>query len=347
MVKPTFLVFLVFAFCLTFLSFNIKTSTHKTVKEKQLRTIIIDPGHGGTDAGAKGQYSYEKDICLAVSLKLGKMIQKEFPDVKVIYTRTTDTYPALHYRANFANEKKGDLFLCVHVNSAPTQKKQELIGYKTITYYEGKGKNRKKKTKEMPQYRTYTLPSAAKGTETYIWGAGKSDEKELAIRENAPMMKEENYRQSYGDIDVNSPEFTALSLLKTKQYFKRSATFAGMVQDEFVKVGRIDRDVKQRPVGIWVLQATAMPSVLVETGFISNPEEERYLNSQAGQTELSECIVRALKKYQKWLEEKADEIEKKEKEEHRNSQKKIITRDVADTKAFLEFVERKENQHFH
>jgi N-acetylmuramoyl-L-alanine amidase len=100
-------------------------------------------------------------------------------------------------------------------------------------------------------------------------------------------------------------------------------------------------------VGIWVLQATAMPSVLIETGFISNPEEERYLNSQAGQTELSECIVKALKKYQQWLNEKADDVEKKEKNDTNKAVKLYTQNQVADTKAFLEFVQRKENQHFH
>src|SRR5687767_10202313 len=205
----------------------------KTKKRRVIRTIVIDPGHGGTDAGAKGQYSYEKDICLAVSLKVGTMIEKEFPDVKVLYTRKTDTYPALHARADFANENKGDLFLCIHVNSAPMQRKSELTGYKTVTYYTGKGKNRKKKTKQVPQYRYYNLPSAAKGTETYIWGAGKTDDKELAVRENASMLTEANYKEKYGDLDPSSPEFIAYSLLKTKQYFKRSATLAGYVQDEF------------------------------------------------------------------------------------------------------------------
>lgn len=98
--------------------------------------------------------------------------------------------------------------------------------------------------------------------------------KEVALRENAPLMMEDNYKQTYGDIDVNSPEFIALSLLKTKQFFKRSANLAGFVQDEFAKVGRVDRDVRQRGVGIWVLQATAMPSILVETGYITNRSEE-------------------------------------------------------------------------
>lgn len=342
MIKRTFLVFLAAAFTISFFSFKGDDISTTPRKQKVVKTIVIDPGHGGSDAGAKGQYSYEKDICLDVSLKLGKMIEREFPDIKLLFTRTSDTYPALHARADYANNNKGDLFLCIHVNSAPAQRKAELTGYKTVTYYTGKGKNRKKKTKKVPQYRYYNLPSKAKGTETYIWGAHKSEEKELAVRENAPMLAEENFEQNYGGIDPNSPEFIALSLLKTKQYFKRSATLAGYVQDEFVKVGRVDRDVKQRGVGIWVLQATAMPSVLIETGFISNPEEEKYLNSQEGQNELSECIIRALKKYIGWLEEKQgddkkDVIEEKITESDRKAA-------AANTKAFLEMVEANEKK---
>ena len=328
-------IYLLLAASFSVLIFSFRTDLPE---QKVIQTIIIDPGHGGTDAGAKGQYSYEKDICLDVSLKVGAMIEREFPDVKVLYTRKTDTYPALHARADFANENKGDRFLCIHVNSAPSRRVSEVTGYKTVTYYTGKGKNRKKKTKKVPQYRSYTLPSNAKGTETYIWGAGKTDDKELAVRENASMLNEANYKERYGDMDPNSPEFIAMSLLKTKQYFKRSATLAGLVQDEFVRVGRVDRDVKQRPVGIWVLQATAMPSVLVETGFISNPEEEKYLNSEAGQIELSECIVRALKKYSNWLEEKADE---KDKDSDKTAKVRPTT---AETRKMLEDMDRLERQ---
>ncbi len=336
MIKRTLFFFLIASFCVSTFSF-ITTHSEKPGKQKVVRTIVIDPGHGGSDAGAKGQYSYEKDICLAVSLKLGKMIEAKFPDIKLVYTRTTDTYPALHSRANLANDSKGDLFICVHVNSAPMKKGSEIVGYKKVTYYTGKGKNRKKKTKEVPQYRYFNIPSTAKGTETYIWGAHKSEEKELAVRENAPMLAEENYKENYGGIDPNSPEFIALSLLKTKQFFKRSATLAGYVQDEFVKVGRVDRDVKQRPVGIWVLQATAMPSVLIETGFISNPEEERYLNSNEGQSELSECIVNALDKYIKWLEEKQEDV----KADDNGKNNKAAAKDVT---SFLNMVEEKEKK---
>lgn len=343
MIKRTLFFFLSLSLIITIFSFvnddnNTSIKNHRVVK-----TIIIDPGHGGSDEGAKGQYSFEKDICLSVSLKLGKLIEEEFPDIKLLYTRTTDTYPELHTRANFANTNKGDLFLCVHVNSAPPIRHSELTGYKTVTYYIGKGKKRKKKTKQVPQYRYWTTPSLAKGTETYIWGAHKSDEKELAVRENAPMLAEENFDINYGGIDPNSPEFIALSLLKTKQFFKRSATLAGFVQDEFVKIGRVDREVRQRGVGIWVLQATAMPSVLVETGFISNPEEEKYLNSNEGQAELSECIVKALGKYLSWLEEKNDNVEKDEKVIN-SSKNNGDNSSVKNTAAFLRMVEENEKK---
>lgn len=302
MTNRLLLLFILAAGCISVSSFVRETPAPK--KKKVINTIVIDPGHGGSDAGAKGQYSTEKEICLAVSLKLGALIRNEFPDLNILFTRETDTYPELHDRAKFANENKGDLYLCVHVNAAGGRRKAELIGYKTVTYYTGKGASRKKRTKRVPQYRYTNLPSEAKGTETYIWGAHRSEDKELAIIENAPMLREENFEKNYGNIDVNSPEFIAISLLKTKQYFKRSATLAGFIQDEFVKVGRVDRDVRQRGIGIWVLQATAMPSVLIETGFISNPDEEQYLNSNEGQEELSACIVRALKNYIAWLEQR-------------------------------------------
>jgi N-acetylmuramoyl-L-alanine amidase len=332
MIVRTLLFFLAASFAITFFSF--RKDAPIGPKQKVLKTIVIDPGHGGSDPGARGTYSVEKDICLDVSLKVGALIEKELPDVRLVYTRTTDTYPALHARANLANESKGDLFLCIHVNSAPPKKHSEVVGYKKVTYYVGKGKNRKKKTKSVPQYRYWTTPSTAKGTETYIWGAHKGDDKELAVRENAPMLQEEDYKSNYGDIDPTSPEFIALSLLKTKQYFKRSATLAGFVQDEFLKVGRVDRDVRQRGVGIWVLQATAMPSILVETGFISNPEEEKYLNSEEGQNELSRCIVNALKTYISWLEKQQEGVT-----DQARVKPPFPTRDVS---ALLHAIEEKE-----
>ncbi|MBN8673506.1 MAG: N-acetylmuramoyl-L-alanine amidase [Chitinophagales bacterium] len=333
MIRRTLAFFVIAAFSISLFSFSSTENTGIKKKQRVVKTIVIDAGHGGSDGGAKGSYSYEKDICLDVSLKVQEIMAKELPDVKLLMTRTTDSYPALHTRANFANNNKGDLFLCIHVNAAPPKRHSEIIGYKTVTSYAGKGKKRKKVTRKVPKYRTWTTPSPAKGTETYIWGAHKNEDKEVAMRENAPMLTEDNFESNYGPIDPNSPEFIALSLLKTKQYFKRSATLAGFVQDEFAKIGRIDRDVRQRGVGIWVLQATAMPSILVETGYITNREEEDYLNSKAGQKELAECITRAVKNYIAWLEKQQN---------YQDTDNNAAT--AANTKAMLEAVDKKEKQ---
>jgi N-acetylmuramoyl-L-alanine amidase len=141
-------------------------------------------------------------------------------------------------------------------------------------------------------------PNPAKGTETYIWGSHKNEDKYWPCGKMHPCLLKKTYSQKYGDVDPNSPEFIALSLLKTKQFFRRSATLAGMVEDEFTKVGRTSRGQQQRQVGIWVLQATAMPSVLVETGYITNKAEEDYLNSDSGQQEIAVCVTERGKKLQ-------------------------------------------------
>ena len=276
-------------------------------KQKAIKTIIIDAGHGkmpnGGYNGAKGSYSYEDEICYEVAKKLVKTVGTNFSDIRIIETRPTHNITDLRERADIANQNRGDLFISIHVNAMPPIEKREFLGNKTVVSYVGKGKKRKKVTRKVPQYRYYHVPNTSrKGTETYIWGSHKNDDKEIAMRENAPMLSEENYKEKYGDIDPNSADFIALSLLKTKQFFKRSATLAGMVEEEFGKVGRTSLGQQQRAVGIWVLQATAMPSVLVETGFITNPDEEAYLNSETGQQEIAECITNALKNYIAWLE---------------------------------------------
>lgn len=296
MLKKTLLTLSFFSLLTVLASFSFEK------KQKAIRTIIIDAGHGGHDVGARGQYSNEKDICLAVESKLAELIRKEYPEIKLIRTRPEDEYVQLRRRADIANQNHGDLFISIHVNSAPPRQHKEFIGNKTVVSYVGKGKKRKKVTRQVPQYRYYTTPNPAKGTETYIWGAHKNEDKEVAMKENAPMLAEENFQENYGGIDPNSPEFIALSLLKTKQFFKRSATLAGMVEEQFALAGRTSRGQKQRQVGIWVLQATAMPSVLVETGYISNREEEDYLNSKEGQDEIARCVTNALKNYIAWLE---------------------------------------------
>ncbi|HZF64217.1 MAG TPA: N-acetylmuramoyl-L-alanine amidase [Chitinophagaceae bacterium] len=300
MLKKSLLIFSSF-WMLAVLSSFLKES-----KQKAIKTIIIDAGHGikgnGGYDGAKGSYSYEDEICYEVSKKLIKQISREFPEIKIVETRPTRNKVDLRERADIANHNRGDLFVSIHVNAALPVQHKEFVGNKTVVSYVGKGKKRKKVTSKVPQYRYYTTPSPAKGTETYIWGSHKNEDKEVAIRENAPMLAEENFEQKYGGIDPNSPDFIALSLLKTKQFFKRSATLAGMVEDEFARVGRTSRGQRQRQVGIWVLQATAMPSILVETGYITNRQEEDYLNSQSGQQEIAECITAALRNYIVWLE---------------------------------------------
>ncbi len=300
MLKKSFL-------AISFLSVSLLFSSY-TVSKKQraLRTVVIDAGHGvmsnGGYNGAHGTYSYEDEICLAVAQKLVAIIAKELPDVRIVQTRPDKNIVDIHDRAKIANQAKGDLFVSIHVNAAPPRNHKEFTGNKTVVSYVGKGKKKKKVTRQIPQYRYFKTPNPAKGTETYIWGSHRNEDKILAIRENAPMLAEENYSDKYGDVDPNSPEFIALSLLKTKQFFRRSATLAGMVEDEFTKVGRTSRGQQQRTVGIWVLQATAMPSVLVETGYITNKAEEDYLNSESGQQEIAVCVTEAIKAYSAWLE---------------------------------------------
>lgn len=267
-----------------------------------LRKIVIDAGHGGHDGGASGSFSKEKDIALAVSLKLAKIIEKEMPDVEVILTRSSDIYQSPPTKANIANNVKGDLFISIHCNSAPAKRHSEVTGYKTQVYYTGRGKKRRKRTKKVPVYRSWTTPNLAKGTETYIWGAHKTDMKERAMRENESLYLDSATADYVKDFDIDSPDRMILYSLKTQQYFSRSANLALTVEEEFIKVGRISREAQQRQVGIWVLQAVAMPSVLVETGFISNPAEERYLNSELGQYEIVDCIVKALKRYKYSIE---------------------------------------------
>jgi N-acetylmuramoyl-L-alanine amidase len=340
MVKRTFIFFLLISFSITIFSF-IENNPFDNKKQKVIKTIIVDAGHGimenGGHNGAKGSYSYEDEICLAISKELVKRFHRDMPEIRIVESRPTEKITAIHRRAEIANENNGDLFICIHVNAALPSRRTEQVGTKTVTYYAGKGKNRKKKTKAVPQYRSYTVPNPAKGTETYIWGSHKNEDKEIAIRENAPMLQEDGFKHNYGNIDPNSPEFIALSLLKTKQFFKRSATLAGYVQDEFAKVGRVDRDVRQRGVGIWVLQATAMPSILVETGYITNRSEEDYLNSKDGQQEIAECIIRAVNTYITWLEKQQEGMQTGD-----NGQKKHLP--AKDVTSLLNMVEQKEKK---
>jgi N-acetylmuramoyl-L-alanine amidase len=301
---------LIFGFtCLTVIavlsSFTLFQVKQEEKKQKNtLRTIVIDAGHGGHDGGAEGKFSNEKDVSLAVALKLGEMMRAQMPDVNVVLTRTSDVFHAPPTKANIANQAKGDLFISLHCNSAASIIHREKAGTRTETYYTGKGKKKKKKTRQVPVYRTWTTPNPAKGTETYIWGIdrGHNDIKQRVMVENASLYLDSATASLIGDFDPNSPEQMIYFKNKTKAYFTRSMNLALTVEDEFTKVGRISREARQRGVGIWVLQAVAMPSVLVEMGFISNPEEEEFLNSKEGQTEISQVIINAVKRYKYSLE---------------------------------------------
>lgn len=268
-----------------------------------LRKIIIDPGHGGADHGASGQYSLEKDIALAVSLKLDSMLRDEMPDVETYLTRKTDVFDPVTRKAQIANREKGDLFVCIHVNEGGgPQRHREFVGYKEETRYKGKGKNRKAYTVKVKEYRTWTTPNTAKGTETFIYGVGKADDAKAALSENEDMYLDSVSAKELKDFNPNDPAKAMIINMKLQSYFARSTNLALTIEDEFQKVGRISREAKQRQKGIWVLQAVAMPAVLVETGFISNPEEEDYLNSEEGRQQICEAIVRALKRYKYSLE---------------------------------------------
>ncbi|AXY74548.1 N-acetylmuramoyl-L-alanine amidase [Paraflavitalea soli] len=267
-----------------------------------IKTIIIDAGHGGSDNGARGDYSFEKDICLGIALKLGKKLEQEFPQIKILYTRTKDEYPSIKSRADFANVNKGDLFVSIHVNAGPKIKHSNFAGYRTETYYTGKGKSRKKRTRKVPKYTIYYTDNPSNGTETYIWAADRADAKGEYVSER--MSEEVNDSTEYAP-DINDPEFKAKSLLWTKRYFDKSLALATMVEEEFVNGGRVSRGVKQRnEKGIWVLQATAMPSILVETGFITHRPDEDYLNSVKGQEEVAGHVLAAIKRYKEGSEGK-------------------------------------------
>jgi N-acetylmuramoyl-L-alanine amidase len=274
-----------------------------------LKTIIVDAGHGGNSVGAKGQFSNEADIALAIALKLGKRIEEEMPDVKVVYTRTTKEHPggvatnklANRYRAEMANDARGDLFVSIHCN-ATRQKAggwyaKRTIGHKNKTVYVGKGSKRKKKTIRVPITESYYVKNTRHGTETYIWAADRSGVKSEYIHTDEESELSSDSSAS-GMPDMNSPEARIRAQLYEKKYFAKSLALGTYIEEEFAKAGRSSAGVKQRnEEQIWVLQATGMPSVLVETGFITNTEEEKYLNSETGQEEIVNSIVNALMRY--------------------------------------------------
>jgi N-acetylmuramoyl-L-alanine amidase len=289
----------------------------QSVQKPGLHTIIVDAGHGGRFHGTRGLISKEEDVTLEIALKLGEAIKKEFADIKVVYTRTvsgpvnnaTTLGEDLHNRAQIANQAKGDLFISIHCDATPKPAGgyylKRVIGHKKKLEYVGKGKKKKKKMVNAPIYESYWVKNMVTGATVYIWKAEKTSDKVNAINQNDESGGEE-FQDSSGtaavEWDTESPEARMRAQLYEQRYFKKSAIFASIVNDEFQKSGRKTLGVQQRDKGIQVLQATGMPSVLIETGYLTNKEEEEYLNSDAGQDEVVQDVIDALKRYKQQIE---------------------------------------------
>ncbi|MCK4880809.1 MAG: N-acetylmuramoyl-L-alanine amidase [Bacteroidales bacterium] len=235
---------------------------------KGIRTVVIDAGHGGRDPGAVGKRGKEKDIALSVALKVGGYIEENIPDVEVIYTRKTDVFVELQQRAEIANNAEADLFISIHVN-AHTR-------------------------------------SSAKGTLTLVLGQHRADENfDVAVRENSVILLEDDYETVYEGFDPKSTESYIMFSLMQKTYFKQSIEFGDHVQDQFRERAH-RRDLGVREQGLLVLAQTSMPGVLVETGFISNPEEEKYLLTQYGQEIIASAIYRGFKEYKEMIDRRSN-----------------------------------------
>lgn len=258
--------------CLIFL-LSIHTIAHcvsKPTGSYKIKTIVLDAGHGGHDTGCHGQTgSYEKDVTLKVVLLLGKLIEEKYPDIKVLYSRKTDVFITLQDRALLANNNNADLFISVHCNANANK--------------------------------------SAYGAETFLMGLHVSQANlDVAKRENSVIKLEDNYQNTYEGFDPDSPEaMIALSLAQNAN-IEQSSFLASKVQDQFTnKLNRYNRGVKQ--AGFWVLYRTTCPSILIETGFLTNKTEEKYLISATGQQEMSEAILHAFDDY-KFAVEKGNKL---------------------------------------
>ncbi len=243
-------------------------------KASRVTTVVIDAGHGGKDPGAIGKNSKEKNIALAVALKTGKYIEENLPDVKVIYTRSTDRFVELYKRAQIANKANADFFISIHCNANQN--------------------------------------SRAYGTETYAMGLHKSNANlNVAMKENAAITFEEDSENAYEGFDANSPESYIRFTLFQNIFLDQSLDLANKIEKQFKeRVGRKSRGVHQ--AGFLVLWRTAMPGVLVELGFLSNPTEEKFLLSEKGQVYMASAIYRAFKAYKLEFEKENKPIEVKE-----------------------------------
>ena len=231
--------------------------------QKSIETVVIDAGHGGKDPGCHGKFSKEKHVCLSMALKLGALIKKKYPELKVIYTRETDVFVELGERANIANKARADLFICIHANAASP---------------------------------------AAYGTETYVLGLHRSEsQQKVASRENSIIELEEDGGAQYKNFDL-SPDAIIAKRLQLSVFLDHAIMFAQYLQAEFKKLGRRDRGVKQ--AGFMVLYKTTMPSVLIETGFLTNPNEEIFIGKETGQNKMANAMLAAFEKYKRNIEGK-------------------------------------------
>jgi N-acetylmuramoyl-L-alanine amidase len=241
-----------------------------------IKTVVIDAGHGGKDPGCSGITYKEKDVALAVALKLGRFIEQHCKDVKVIYTRNTDVFVELQERAAIANRNNADLFICIHCNANPKKD--------------------------------------AHGSETYVMGLHKSrGNLDVAKRENASILMEDNYKKKYEGFDPNSDEANIIFSFYQNKYLEQSLSLAAKLQRQYKdKAARIDKGVRQ--AGFLVLWKTSMPSLLTEIGFLTNVEEERFLGSDKGQEYLALSIFKGFREYKDEMEghkiKYDDEIEK-------------------------------------
>ena len=226
-------------------------------------TVVIDPGHGGRDVGAVGRVSREKDINLKVALALGRLIKKNYPGIKVVYTRSKDAFVGLDRRAAIANKAKADLFISIHTNSTAAGRKG----------------------------------TTAQGTETYTLGMHRAaDNLAVAKRENSVITLETDYKKTYEGFDPSSSESYIIFELMQDQYMASSVDFARMVQRQFaVTAKRVNKGVHK--AGFLALREVSMPSVLIELGFINNRKEEKYLASEWGQKQLAKSIYNAFEAY--------------------------------------------------
>jgi N-acetylmuramoyl-L-alanine amidase len=240
------------------LSLLVNAGNKNTSGGLKLTTVVIDAGHGGHDPGALGKHIQEKEITLAIALKLGELIKANLPEVKVIYTRSTDVFIELNRRAEIANKNDADLFISIHVNSNPN--------------------------------------ANASGVDTWVMGQYKNNENfQVAKSENRAILAESNYGSQYEGFDPNSTESYIIFNLMQNAFIGQSLEFATGVQQQVNSDGRKDRGVESAP--FLVLWKTTMPSVLVETGFISNEEDEKLLITEVGQAQMANSIYRAFKEY--------------------------------------------------